>query len=217
MQTILTFLKDLSLNNNREWFDANRDRYKEAKVLFEHLTELLIAETAQIDPTVAGLEPKDCIFRIFRDTRFSHDKSPYKSNFGTYLARGGKKSGYAGYYLHLSPDECFVAGGCHAPMGDILKNIRLGILDDAATYREIISDKTFVDTFGAVQGEEVKSYPRGFDKNHPDIDLVKKKQYFMYHTLSEEQVVGENLVPTVLESFRAMKPLNDFLNDAISR
>lgn len=216
LQKILSFLTELSENNSREWFDENRKKYQEAKELFEHFTELLIYEVGQFDEAVQGLSPKDCTFRIFRDVRFSNDKRPYKTNFGCYIVRGGKKSEYSGYYFHMAPDECFVAGGSHMPSGENLKKIRLAIVDDPEFFKEIIHHKDFVTHFGEIQGEKVKTYPRGFDKHFPDLELIKHKQYFSYKPISQEILLSENLVPEIIHSFKVIKPLNDFINDVIS-
>lgn len=216
LQKILSFLTDLSENNNREWFDQNRNRYQEAKELFEHFTDLLIHEVGQFDNAVQGLTAKDCTFRIFRDVRFSNDKRPYKTNFGSYLVKGGKKSENSGYYFHMAPDECFVAGGTYNPSGENLKKIRLAIVDDPAFFKEIIQHKDFVSHFGELKGDKVKTYPRGFDKNFPDLELIKHKQYFTYSPILQDVLLSEHLVPEIMQSFKAIKPLNDFINDVIS-
>ena len=124
MQQVFQFLQDLSENNNREWFHNNKKRYDESreKVLF--ITEVLINEIRKFDSEIPLLEPKDCLFRIFRDVRFSNDKRPYKTNFGSFIAKGGRKSMYAGYYFHIEPDTSFVGGGIYMPDAEHLKAIR---------------------------------------------------------------------------------------------
>ena len=124
MLKVIQFLNELSENNNREWFQKNKKWYDESreKVLF--LTEVVINEIRKFDPDVPLLEPKDCLFRIFRDVRFSHDKSPYKTNFGSFIAKGGRKSSYAGYYFHIEPSGSFVGGGIYMPAAEPLKAIR---------------------------------------------------------------------------------------------
>ena len=124
MDEILNFLKDLEANNTREWFDQNKDRYDKTRRQFLAVAEILIHEIRKFDEEIPLLNPKDCVFRIFRDVRFSKDKSPFKSNYGCFIARGGKKSGFAGYYLHIQPGECFISGGIYMPSPEHLQAIR---------------------------------------------------------------------------------------------
>lgn len=213
LQKILSFLTDLSVNNNREWFDENRPRYKEAKTLFEHFTDLLIHEIGQFDSAVNGLQAKDCTFRIFRDVRFSKDKRPYKTNFGAYMTKGGRKSNFSGYYFHLAPDECFVAGGAYMPTSDQLKAIRQSIVDDPEFFKSIINNPVFIAQYGELRGEKVKTYPRGFDKEFADLELIKFKQYFVSRSLPKELLMSEDLIPEAIKAYKALKPLNDFINE----
>lgn len=216
LKKILSFLTELSENNTREWFDVNRKKYLEAKELFEQFTDLLIHEVGQMDASVQGLSPKDCTFRIFRDVRFSKDKKPYKTNFGCYIVKGGRKSEYSGYYFHLAPDECFVAGGSYMPSPESLKKIRLSIVDDAEFFKDIIQDQNFIKHYGELKGDKVKTYPRGFDKTFPDLELIKFKQYFAFKTISQKTLLSDKLVPEMMEAFKALKPLNDFINHVIA-
>lgn len=215
MEDILLFLRELCVNNNREWFDVNRSRYHETKVLVEHLTELLIAETSKIDSSLEGLQPRDCTFRIFRDTRFSNDKTPYKTNMGAYMVKGGKKSSNAGYYLHIEPDASFVAGGSYAPTSEVLLKIRQAIAADPDYFEEIIQQKSFVESFGELKGDTLKSLPRGFAKDTPGIEYIRKKQFFVVHSFSDEELLSKDFIPNVLLHFSRLKPLNDFINHAI--
>ena len=124
MDKVLQFLQELSENNNREWFNDNRERYEKSRDKIIFLTEVLINEIKKIDPEIAGINPKDCMFRIFRDVRFSKDKQPYKTNFGSFIAKGGRKSIYPGYYFHIEPNQSFVGGGVYMPQAEPLKAIR---------------------------------------------------------------------------------------------
>ncbi len=213
LQKILSFLTDLSIHNNKEWFDENRSRYQEAKTLFEHFTDLLIHEISRFDPEVGGLQAKDCTFRIFRDVRFSNDKRPYKTNFGAYINKGGKKSAFAGYYFHLAPDECFVAGGAHMPTPDQLKAIRESIVDDPEFFKSILNAPEFKKQFGELKGEKVKTSPRGFSKDFAELELIKFKQYFVMRTIPEVLLLSDTLIPETVTAYKALKPLNDFIND----
>lgn len=211
------FLTDLADNNDRDWFDKNRDRYKESKAEFEEFTSVLIGLIGIIDKEIASLDPKSCIFRIFRDVRFSNDKRPYKTHVGAHFVKGGKKSSNAGYYIHIEPTgTSFIAGGAHSPMGDTLKMIRKEIIYNPDSYRKVCSATEFIKYFGEIRGEELKSYPRGFDKTDPNIDLVKKKQYYVIYEFDHKEIGSEAFFADIVNVFRALKPLNDFINRAIS-
>ena len=147
MNDILNFLKDLEANNAREWFDLNRDRYDATRKQFLVVAEQLIHDIRQFDDEVPALNPKDCVFRIFRDVRFSKDKLPFKSNYGCFVARGGKKSGFAGYYLHIQPGECFLSGGIYMPLPEYLQAIRQEIYYHPKNYIDLIENKEFKSAF----------------------------------------------------------------------
>ncbi|MFB6320327.1 DUF2461 domain-containing protein [Saccharicrinis sp. FJH54] len=215
MEQILTFLTDLKQNNNREWFNENRKRYDTAKKTFTAFTELLINELRTIDPDIPLLDPRKCIFRIFRDVRFSPDKSPYKTNFGTYMAPGGRKSIYAGYYFHIEPDNCFIGGGCYMPQGPELKAIRDAIYESPEEYLEIINNSKFRSMFGEVWGEELKTAPKGFDKEWPHIDLIRKKSYVGMRQLDSSLLKSADLLEECRKTYSTLYPLNRFLNEIL--
>jgi uncharacterized protein (TIGR02453 family) len=171
------FLRAIRDNNNREWYHQNKNTYNEAKLEFEQITELIIYETGKFDKDIRGLLPKDCIFRIFRDVRFSNDKSPYKSNFGAFLCKGGKKSGYAGYYLHIEPKNSFIAGGIYMPPSPLLKAIREDIYEHINEFKEILEEPGFKKHFGGISADSLKTVPKGFSKDFPDIGLLKYTSY----------------------------------------
>jgi uncharacterized protein (TIGR02453 family) len=143
MEEILIFLKDLEANNSREWFEENRKRYEQTRKEFIEFTGKMINEIRRFDAELPLLNPKDCIFRIFRDVRFSTDKSPYKTNYGSYIARGGFKAGFAGYYFHVSPSECFQSGGVYMPSPEHLQAIRQEIYYHPEEYLSIVNDHKF--------------------------------------------------------------------------
>ena len=138
MKTILDFLTNLKANNNRDWFNENRNLYDDAKSDFESLINRLIPAIYNFDPDIGTLSAKQCVFRIYRDVRFSKDKSPYKTNMGGFIARGGRKGGFAGYYLHIDPQQSFIAGGMHMPPPNILKKVRQEILYNIDEFKSII-------------------------------------------------------------------------------
>ena len=212
---ILRFLKELGKNNKREWFELNKAKYLKSKKSFEDFVLELIKIIKSIDPSIGMPEPKDCIFRIHRDVRFSKDKSPYKTNFGAYISRGGKKSSFAGYYFHIEPNEIFLSGGIYMPSGPVLKAVREAIFDDPETFKKILNDPNFKKYFPELAGEKLKTFPQGYPKNHPDIDLIKYTSYYVYRPIDEKILTSSNLPEEIRKTFTQLKPFNDFLNNAI--
>ena len=162
MNEILQFLKDLDLNNQRDWFEANRGRYEKTRKDFLELTATFIDEIRKFDEEVPLLQPKDCMFRIFRDVRFSNDKRPFKTNYGSYIARGGRKSGFAGYYLHVQPGEYFVSGGVYMPSPENLASIRQEIYYHTMEYLGLIVTKSYETTIDQHYFDPLKTAPKGF-------------------------------------------------------
>jgi uncharacterized protein (TIGR02453 family) len=211
------FLSLLRKNNNREWYQANKSMYNEAKTEFEHITEILIHEVSQFDKQIGGLRPKDCIFRIFRDIRFSTDKTPYKTNFGTYLVPGGRKFNHAGYYLHIEPGESFVATGIYMPPSPVLTAIRKDIYNNHEEFKEILASEEIKEFFGELSGDKLKSPPRGFPKDFENIELLKFKSYGLIRMLEDRMLRNENPIPEIVTSFRISFPFVRFLNEAVDQ
>lgn len=214
-QTLLTFLTDLKENNNRDWFNQNKGRYIEAKESFESITQELIEQLALEDDTIKGLKAKDCIFRIYRDARFSKDKSPYKTHMGAYINQGGRKGETCGYYFHLEPGASFLAGGLHAPSPAILFEVRDSIYADAEEFKAIINTPAFVETFGAIQGDKLKNGPKGFPKDFEDIELLKHKTMVAIHQLNDDELIADGFMDRSMRVFRRLKPFSDYFNRAI--
>ncbi|MBN1416732.1 MAG: DUF2461 domain-containing protein [Bacteroidales bacterium] len=214
--SILSFLKDLKNNNSREWFDINRSRYQEARTAFELYVSLVMAEIQQFDKEAVKTTPKDCIFRIFRDIRFSHDKTPYKNNFGAYIAKGGRKSPLAGYYLHIEPGASMLAGGIYMPRPDVLKAIRTSIYHNVEEFKEILSHPSFRKHFGEIEAPRLSTAPKGFPKDFMDIALLQFKYYTVARGVPDSAVVKPGFTDEIKEVFKAMVPFNRFLNDAVS-
>ena len=214
-QSTLDFLRKLKRNNNREWFNSNRKLYEEAKSDFEQFVDSVIKEIIQFDPILKGLEANSCIYRINRDIRFSSDKSPYKSHMGAFITRGGRKNGdrYAGYYIHIEPGACMIAGGAYMPPAPWLNAIREKIDREPATIEGIISGKDFKNYLGQLQGESLKKTPRGYPSDHPMADLLKHKSFLVVNSPSDKEVTDKAFLSHVIKVVRAMKPLNDFLNE----
>jgi len=215
MKTVIDFLSELKDNNNRDWFNENKPRFQEAKLEFEALVNSLINGVAKFDPSVAGLEPKNCVFRIYRDVRFSKDKSPYKTNMGGFIAKGGRKGGFAGYYIHIDPEESFIAGGNHMPTPEKLKKIRQEVMYNIDEFKNILHASDFVKYFGEMEGEKLKKPPRDFPADFADIDLLKFKSFTVIQRIATNTIIKNNFKNNCLSVFEAMSEFNGFLNKAV--
>lgn len=216
MKTILDFLTAVKANNNREWFNANKAQYLEAKDIFEAFVNQLIPEIRKFDPEIGTLTAKDCVFRIYKDVRFSKDKSPYKTNMGAFITRGGRKGGYAGYYIHLDPDQSFIAGGNHMPTPENLKKIRQEIMYNIDEFKGIIDNPGFKKTYGQLDGEKLSRPPKDFPADFPDIDLLKFKTFTVAHSIDNKVILQKDFSKYVIKTFKELFPLNRFLNKALS-
>ena len=216
MQTILNFLNDLKNNNNREWFSENKNRYEEAKHNFFEFVDFMIIKIKEFDKSLDVNSAKECAFRIYKDNRFSKDKTPYKTNMGAYIAEGGRKSPFAGYYIHIEPGNSFAGGGLYCPQPAVLKSVRTEISEDATRLNTILKNKSFHSVFPELYGEKVKTVPRGFDKNHPNIELLRFKSYTVIKQLTDKELLSDKFSETVLNIFKTQKPFNDYLNACIS-
>jgi uncharacterized protein (TIGR02453 family) len=215
MNEILHFLKELDANNQRDWFEINRSRYEKARQVFLSLTAWLIDEIRKFDSEVPLLLPKDCMFRIFRDVRFSNDKRPFKTNFGSYMSRGGRKSGFAGYYLHLSPDELFIAGGNYMPPPEHLHAIRQEIYYHPEVYNNLLTMEPFKSTFDQHYFDALKTAPKGYPKDWEHLNLIKNRSYGFGHHLTEVEVLAPDFPEKCIQYFKIIYPMNQFLNRAI--
>jgi len=212
----LQFLMDLKGHNDRDWFLKNRTRYDEAKLNYEAFIQAAIDDISGFDPILKGLEAKTCIYRIYRDIRFSNDKTIYKTHLGAFIVRGGRKFGdrFAGYYIHIEPGNAsMIAGGAYIPPAPWLNAIREKIDENGEKLEKIIRQKDFVSTFGAIEGEKLKSAPKGYPKDHPFIGLLKMKSFLVAKMIPDKEVITEKCYATIIHACRIMKPLNDFLND----
>jgi uncharacterized protein (TIGR02453 family) len=212
LKPVLDFLSDLKGHNNKVWFEEHRSTYDTARTHFENFVDQLISAYSRVED-LGGVTAKDCVMRIYRDTRFSKDKSPYKTNMGATLAAGGKKSTSLGYHLHMQPhDETLIAGGLYMPTPEQLARFRMAIDQDAASFKAIINDKEFKKYFGILEGEKVKTVPQGYTRDHPEIELLRFKQVVVVHHLSDEMVLSPGFSTHVIKTFTAMKPFLDYLN-----
>lgn len=214
---IINFLEILKENNNREWFAANKPWHDKLKKEFEAFAVQLITVIGKIDKDIAYLEPKDCTYRIYRDTRFSTDKTPYKTNMGVYMVKGGKNSGNAGYYVHIEPGMYFLAGGVWMPMPDTLKKIRTDIYENIDEFLEIINDNQFKKHFKDFDQElKLKNPPKDFPKDFKYIDYLKYKSYTVSKPINSDLLLSKGFFKEVEDVFSALSPLNKFLNQAIT-
>ena len=213
-KSTLDFLTSVKCNNNRDWFNANRLLYSEAKDNFESFVQEIIDEIITFEPIMKGLEAKSCVYRINRDIRFSNDKSPYKSHFGAFIVRGGRKNGdkYAGYYFHIEPGKSIMAGGAYMPPSPWLSAIREKISDYPEEFIKITNSKEFIKYFGSLDGEKLKTAPKGYPKDHPHVELLKFKSYLVVNEAPDKLVLSNDYKDHVIKVFKAMKPLNDYLN-----
>jgi len=212
LKPVLDFLGDLKEYNNKAWFEEHRAAYDTARTHFEDFVDQLIGEYGRLED-LGGITAKDCIMRIYRDTRFSKDKSPYKTSMGATIAPGGKKSASLGYHLHLQPhNETLIAGGLYMPTPEQLASFRRAIDQDAAPFKTILEDKQFKKYFGELEGEKVKTVPQGYTRDHPEIELLRFKQVVVVHRLSDETVLLPGFGTHVIKTFTAMKPFLDYLN-----
>ncbi len=212
---IITFLLKLKENNNREWFKENKKEYDEARREFAEIIETLISELAKFNPSLNNLQIKDTVFRIYRDVRFSKDKSPYKIQMGAYIAPGGRKSIYAGYYVHFEPNSSFLAGGSYCPASDKLKNIRSEIYYNSSEFKSIIDKPDFKNTFGEIQGSKLVRPPVGFPKDFEDIELLKFKDFTVLHSLTNKEVESKDFINNAIGVFEKLNPFNEFINRAL--
>jgi uncharacterized protein (TIGR02453 family) len=213
-QTI-KFLKQLTRNNNKTWFDAHRAQYEAARIDFSNFIQLLIDELQKSDPTITGLNSKDCMFRINRDIRFSKDKTPYKNNFGASIKRGGKKSVFAGYYFHCSPGTSFIGGGLWMPEAADLKKLRQEIDYNWDEFKSILREKNFKKIYGDLyHGEDQKlsKMPKGYEPDNPAINYLKLKSFIAETRIEDDELLKASLHKKTIAAFLALQPLLDFIN-----
>lgn len=218
-KSTLKFLKDLKQNNVKEWFDAHRTTYDTARADFTHFIANVIEQYGKEDEAIAALQAKDCLFRINRDVRFSKNKAPYKTNFGASIAHGGKKSIYAGYYIHIEPgNESFAGGGLWMPEAEQLKKVRQEIDYNFAAFEQLVTASSFKAVYGGLYtGEDSKLSrpPKGYDDSNPAIEYLKFKSFIALHPLKDAELTDKDLLSTILQAFNALRPLVIFLNTAV--
>jgi uncharacterized protein (TIGR02453 family) len=210
------FLKSLHKNNNRDWFLANKNKYDFAKSEYLSFVEEVLNGILKFDNSLAELTPKQCVFRINRDVRFSKNKEPYKNNFGASFSKGAKKINTAGYYFHLEPGACFIGGGLWMPQAPELQKLRQEIDYCYKEFNGIINHKQFKNTFGGLSTEaKLVRPPKGYEIDNPAIEILKLKSFTAIMPISDKEVLDKHIVKKTLTIFKTISPLVHFLNRAI--
>ena len=213
---VFDFLKLIEKNNNREWFNDNKNLFLEAQSDFQDFTEELISEMGKFDETILKLDAKKSLLRIYRDTRFSKDKTPYKNYFGASIGMG-KINTKAGFYLHVQPGKSFLGSGIYLPDSPVLKEIRKEISLFKDDFLKAIDDKDFKKYYEELDQEhKLKNVPQGFEKEDPMGEYLKLKSFIGVHNMTNKDLMEKNTVKNISKIFEAAKPLNDFLDTSIS-
>ncbi|WP_313380748.1 DUF2461 domain-containing protein [Proteiniphilum saccharofermentans] len=210
------FLARLQINNDRNWFHEHKFEYDEIRADFENFINRLIVPLAQLDPGIGSVTANESVFRIYRDTRFSHDKTPYKTHLSAFIANGGKKTRFAGYYIHIQPDESFFAGGIYNPDPAALESVRNEIYHQPEEIRSILDNRKFKKTFPELSVEDrLKNPPKGYPKDFEEIELLKNKHFITHYPLENEFFLQDGVIDRLVELCKIQYPLNAFLNRAV--
>ncbi len=217
MEQVFEFLNELSRNNNREWFTENKSKYQESLDQFRNLASDLIEGISTFDPTMDGVDARQAIFRIYKDVRFSKDKLPYKTHFGCWMTKGGRKSSDAGYYFHLEPGKSFIAAGVHSPAAEQLRTIRQEIMFNPEAYLEVIGKLEKQKKYERGGREDMlKRGPAGFPQDFPYIDELKYKHHIFTRNYKDAELTGKKASTLLKEDFHGLYPLVFYLNQALS-
>lgn len=215
----LKFLNDLKKNNHKPWFDAHRKEYEAAKNDYATFIQAVIDKHAKSDPTIKSIIAKDCMFRINRDVRFSKDKSPYKTNMGAYISRGGKKSIYGGYYFHCEPGQSFVGGGLWMPLPPELSKVRQEIDYNFEKFKKIITSKKFKSVYSDLSRDPeyiLSRVPKGYEPDNPAAEYLKLKSFVSMTALKDADLTSKDLLKKVTTAFEALQPVIEFVNESLS-
>ena len=216
-QSTFDFLSDLKKNNRREWYHANKDRFKDAQQNFIDFVAMLLFRISEFDSEMIGTEPKDCLFRIYRDTRFSKDKTPYKTWFGASMNPGGRKRMGAGYYIHVGPGDCYLAGGVWHPDKDTLSAIREYIVGWPNQFESIVNDKGFKGVFDELGGDRLKVAPKGYPKDHPQIEWLRYKDFIVSKKIPNRDFQSDQILDISHDVYHQMADFITYLRKAIGQ
>lgn len=211
---MLDFISLLKQNNNREWFSEHKAEYLEIRQQCFEEIDMLISSICLFDNSLAGATHKECTYRIYRDLRFSPDKTPFKTHFGIVLARHGKNCKEAGYYLHIEPGECALYGGVWFPEQKILNFLRHNIHENIEEFVEIMETPAFKENFPKLEGDKLKAMPRGFPKDCPHGEILKMKEFLVRKPYPDDFFDKKGWMEKVTDDIRTLKPFTDFLNFA---
>jgi uncharacterized protein (TIGR02453 family) len=210
----LEFLKSLKYNNNREWFSAHKDEFLEQQLFLEAFADGLLAEL-NVQDSIETPSGKKSLHRIYRDTRFSKDKTPYKTNWSGNFTRASRQR-RGGYYFHIEPGNSFIGGGFQQPNAQDLKRIRSDISLDPTPLRNILRSKPFKETFGILRGEQLKTAPKGFNVNDEAIDLLRYKQFLLIKRFTDKEVLSPSFLKDASQVFKNMRPFFDYMSDVLT-
>ena len=208
---ILQFLDELSRNNNRQWFNANKERYEYLRKAWLHNIQQLIEQMNAYDPSLQGLDARDCVYRIYRDIRFSPNKLPYKTYLGAVIARGGRKTPKSCYYILFEPEHCGLFGGIWCPEQSILNALRHEIDNNIEEFLDIIDEPSFKSRY-TLSGDSLKTMPKGFPKDLPHAKYIKMKEYLFSMPVADDYFLRNDWIERAASDFKPSKPLHDFLN-----
>jgi len=215
-QNTLDFLKKLKKNNDRNWFNDQKDDYKDALANFTDLVAILLHNISGFDEKLIGVQPKDCLFRIYRDVRFSKDKSPYKTWFSASMKGGGKNEIFPGYYIHLEPGNTYLGGGIWHPSKEALQNIRDFFVDHSEELEKIVLGTKFKKHFGEMSGEQLKIAPKGYPKDHPQIRWLRYKDFLAGASKNKIDITSENIIENFTADYKAMFPFIQLLRNGLT-
>ncbi|TAF47363.1 MAG: DUF2461 domain-containing protein [Sphingobacteriales bacterium] len=213
----LQFLTNLSLNNNRDWFLANKAHYETALQNVLAVADAVLAQLKIIDKSIPEtLTAKKSVMRIYRDVRFSKNKEPYKNNFGIGFSAIGKNSNYPGYYIHIQPNQSFIAGGYWMPEAQHLKAIRQEIDYNTSQFKAIIENQDFVNCFGSLsQSDKLKTCPKGYSADNENIELLKLKSFTVFHSFTNNEITNNTIITQITNCLSLIYPFTNFLKNAI--
>ncbi len=213
-QKTLDFLSDLKKNNDRTWFNNHKNDYESALANFTDMVAMLLHGISTFDERLIGVQPKECLFRIYRDVRFSKDKSPYKTWLSAAMQGGGKNGLFPGYYIHIEPGNIYLGGGIWHPQKESLQNIREYIINHDAEFEKIVMDQSFKNHFGELSGEQLKTAPKGYPKDHPQIKWLRYKDFLAGSTKNNVDFSSNKIIEEFIGDYKAMYPFIQFLNKA---
>jgi uncharacterized protein (TIGR02453 family) len=215
LSSIQSFLSELSINNNKIWFDDHRPVYNAARETFEKFINGLI-DDFRVPDKLQDLTARECMTRIYRDIRFSKNKTPYKTNMAAMIAPGGWKTPMLGYYISIEPkNQSIAAGGLYNPTPEQLNLFRQVIERDASAFKKLLHGKEFIENFHEIEGDRVKTAPKGYDRTHPEIELLRLKQIFVVHHFTDDEVLASNFSEKVIKVCIVVKPFLTYLNEIV--